>query len=60
MYNDVVWNKPEHSMEFLSFIDQFHSFNSRQTDRQTDLDFADYFKIIMFWNIYIYINTIVK
>ena len=32
-------------MEFLSFIDQSHSFNSRPTDMAC----ADYFEIIIFW-----------
>ena len=56
MYNDVVWNKPEHSMEFLSFIDQFHSFNSRQTDRQRDRQISTLLIILKLscFGIYIY------
>ena len=35
MCNKVVYNKPKYSTQFLfSLMVQFHSFNSRQTDRE--------------------------
>ena len=34
MYHNIVWNKPKHPTDFFSFINQSHSFNSRQIDRQ--------------------------
>ena len=32
-YNNVVSNKPQHSTKLFSFIDQSHSFNSKQAGR---------------------------
>ena len=40
-------NKPKHSTDFFSFIDQSYSFNLRH--REVDIVCADYFKVIIFW-----------